>query len=673
MDVQNKPHDRYFDRDISWLGFNGLILDKAGHPEVPLLERIKFLAIFSSNLDEFYRVRIPVIAALAKLEMSADDNLHHVKLIVEEQQQHYGQILADILPQLKASDICFVYNTPIPAPILDAVTSYFYSEILAFLTPVFLTEAAFYPENNQLYFAVILEDNNVAEVPAVLNIPSDNLPRFYYTQASGVQYVVFIDDIIRHHLELVFKSYTLKGSYSFKVTREANLDLKDEYPGDVAEQIEKQLSKRDFGQATRFLYQPNIPLRTLTVLIDLLDLAKSNITEGGFYHNLKDLMSFPVKDKALSYPAQPALPHPGISITSSLFDQIEAGDIMLHPPYQDFDNVLRFFNEAAINPQVKEIYVSLYRVASDSRIVNALISATKNRKKVNVVIELKARFDEANNLKWAKKLQKAGAQIIYSVIALKIHAKIALVKLQQGSRIKYLGLLGTGNLNESTAKVYTDHVLMTANPLLLRELELLFIFLMKREKPEKHQDLKFQYLLVSKFNLQQRFLEMIDREIDFARQGHPASIIIRLNNLEEKLLIEKLYEASNAGVKISLIIRSICCLKPQVEQMSKNITVKRIVGRYLEHGRIFIFNNNNQPEVYLGSADWMNRNIYHRIEVCYPVYNDQIKKQVMDIVMLQLNDKVQGAEVDQQLNNVSLPFSVGEIPSQQQIYNLLNQ
>jgi polyphosphate kinase len=303
--------------------------------------------------------------------------------------------------------------------------------------------------------------------------------------------------------------------------------------------------------------------------------------------------------------------------------------------------------------------------------VNALISAAKNGKQVKVVVELKARFDEANNLKWAKKMKNVGVQIIYSVTALKVHAKIALVKTRKGDRIAYSGLLATGNFNEGTARFYTDHILLTTNPEILREIELLFIFLAKRQKPSAENQIKFNHLLVAGFNLQTKFLALIDREIAFAQQGKTASIIIKMNNLEEKVMINKLYEASLAGVKIQLIIRGICCLIPGVKGMSENISIKRIVDRYLEHGRVFIFNNNGNPEVFMGSADWMNRNIYHRIEVCFPVYDAVIKEQITHLVNLQLSDNVQAVDIDSNLDQIKVETKGEAVQSQKAIYQYL--
>nr|WP_067060186.1 polyphosphate kinase 1 [Mucilaginibacter sp. L294] len=671
---------KYFNRDISWLSFNGRVLEEAASATVPLIERIRFLSIYSSNLDEFYRVRIPVLKALKNIgkksdEIDADEQeniLQQASTTVLKQQNRFGEILTkELIPELKANKITLLYNNELPAALAQELADYFLAEVLAFLQPVVLNaDTTFFPENNKLYFIIQLRDADEEQL-MLLNIPSDELPRFFSTKLNGEQFICFLDDIIRFNLDKLFKTSTIEGCYSIKITRDAELDLKDEYPGELSEQIEKQLQKRDNGLATRFLHQADMPLRLLQLVIQHLGLQNAGTVEGGRYHNLKDFYSLPVNTPALLYDKWPAINLP-VPNDESLASTMAKGDLLVNTPYQSYHTILRFFNEAANNPDVEEINVTLYRVASDSKIVNALMSAAKNGKKVKVVVELKARFDEANNLKWAKKMKNAGVQIIYSVTALKVHAKIALVKTRNGDRISYSGLLATGNFNEGTARFYTDHILLTTNPGILREVELLFIFLAKREKPSPKTQIDFKHLLVAGFNLQTGFLSLIDREIAFAKQGKPASIIIKMNNLEEKVMIDKLYEASQAGVNIQLIIRGICCLVPGVTGLSENISIKRIVDRYLEHGRVFIFNNNGNPEVFMGSADWMNRNIYHRIEVCFPVYDAAIKQQITALINLQLSDNVQAVEIDQHLNQTR-PAVTGEtVQSQKAIYQYLN-
>ncbi|MBS1564493.1 MAG: polyphosphate kinase 1, partial [Bacteroidetes bacterium] len=404
--------------------------------------------------------------------------------------------------------------------------------VAGFLQPKLLTKGIdFFPENNQLYMAVIVEQQPDTEKLYLVNIPVGNVPRFLKVPQTDADYYLFLEDIIKVHLGVLFPGATVKNAYNIKITRDAELDLQDEYSEDLAEKIEKQLSKRDFGYATRFLYEPGIPLRHLQTIVQLFNFQSASVVEGGRHHNLKDLASLPVHNAGLSYPAWPDL-HPVYEPKSaSLFDLVAAQDRMIHAPYQSYDTILRFFNEAAIDPGVEEVYTTLYRVASNSRIVHALISAARNGKKVSALVELKARFDEANNIRWAKEMKAAGIKIIYSNNALKVHAKIALVKRKHASA-PYLGLLATGNLNETTAHFYTDHILLTANRPLLEEMESLFAFLAKRKKPDGADGLTFNNLLVAQFNLQQRFLELIDREMDQAAQGLPAAITIKLNNLE---------------------------------------------------------------------------------------------------------------------------------------------
>lgn len=667
--------DYFFNRDLSWLSFNERVLLEATRDDVPLIEKVNFLSIFSSNLDEFYRVRMPVLQAMNKLGKLAGEGVNplvRAQQYIMQQQNLFGSALREqIIPALAQHNIRLLFNEAIPNVVINKIEDYFYSQIMAFLRPVdVLNDKQFEPKNNELYFLITLIKAG-EEQAFVLRIPTDDLPRFFKIEADGTTHITFLDDVIRYNLSVVFKDAEITGCYSFKITRDAELDLKDEYPGDLSEQIEKQLQHRDQGIATRLLHQPGIPLRTLHSIGQIWNIPDTSFVEGGMYHNLKDLSSLPVNLPQLKYSRWPAVAN-SVSNDKGLFEQMEQGDILINTPYQSYDAILRFFNEAALDRDVTEIYVTLYRVARDSRIVHALINAALSGKKVTVMVELKARFDEANNIKWAKRMKAAGVTIVYSITALKVHAKVALVKRVNNGRVKYYGLLSTGNFNENTAAFYTDHILMTANGALLREIELLFIFLAKRQKPQPEDKMMFANLLVAGFNLQQRFLDMIDREIENSNKGLPAAITIKLNNLEERVLITKLYDASRAGVKISLIVRSICCLVPDVPGMSENITIKRIVDRYLEHGRVFIFHNNGDPEVYMGSADWMNRNIYRRIEVCFPVTDARIKEEIIAMVNLQWNDNVKAVLLNDKIENVPVADQLPRVQSQQAICELLN-
>lgn len=638
----------FINRDLSWLSFNERVLLEASKDSVPLLERIKFLSIYSSNLDEFYRVRIPVLMTLAQFETadSTSENIFELaKAEVNRQQKLFGEIIhKGVLPGLAAAGIHWVYGETIPGEISEEVKDIFFNKLLAYINVIAIEEdlTSFFAENNKLYQAIILKDNNGAEHIKLINIPSDVLPRLYLIQANELKYVVFLEDVLKDGLAYLFPNQHVSGAYNLKITRDAQLEIDPKFEGDLTDALERQLERRDFGLATRFLYEPGIALRTLYNMIYEMNLQKSSIVEGGKYHNLKDLSSFPLKEEKFSYQSWPSITSVKIPSGSTLFAEIMRGDILINVPYQSYDPVLRFFNEAANDANVLEVYTTLYRVASNSRIVSALITAAKNGKKVVVMVELKARFDEANNIKWAKQMKNAGVTIIYSNLELKVHAKVALVKRTDGGEKVSLGLMATGNLNEVTSRFYTDQVLLTANQSLLGELNELFLFLATNKKaPSLNEKGIFNYLLVAQFNLQDRFLDLIEREIQNAKAGLSSGITIKLNNLEEQKLITKLYEASTAGVRVKLIIRGICCLNPGIPGLSEHITVKRIVDRYLEHSRIFYFENNGNPSVFMGSADWMNRNIYSRIEVCFPIYDAKIKEVIVNILKLQLRDEEQ--------------------------------
>jgi polyphosphate kinase len=677
---------KLFNRDLSWLQFNERVLLEAKDDSVPLYNRISFLSIFSSNLDEFFRVRMPSILALHELslENAAIDEQYpeelagEVQAVLQKQLEIYGKILTqEILPAMGANAIHLYYKEQIHELHLAALNDHFHYKVMSFLQPVWLTEEnrkKVFPENNALYFVLSLSPQNKNdEIEYVLlNIPSANLPRFFEPGKIGDKHaIVFLDDIIRENAAQLFPGYSINSCYSIKVTRDAEMNMGDEFVGDIAEKIETSLDKRDLGLPTRFLYESGMPFSMRKFLQYYFKLRPQEMVEGGRYHNLKDLASLPDPTKGkLSYTSLPSLPHAGINSNKSLLKQIEEGDKLLHIPYHSYNNILRFFNEAAADPFVKEIYITLYRVASESQIVHALISAAKNGKKVTVFVELKARFDEANNIKWSKRMKAAGVKIVYSIPNLKVHAKIALVKRKQNLQHNYYALLATGNFNESTARFYTDHALFTADKNITAELELLFCYLSTREKPEDYKFIKFEQLLISQFNILQRFEALIDQEIANAISAKPAHIIIKLNNLQEKKMIYKLYEASNAGVKIELIIRGICCLIPGVAGMSENITVRRIVDRYLEHGRIFIFHNNGNREYYMGSADWMNRNLHRRIEVCFPVKEPALQQQLEDIIQLQLADNSKAVMVNERLENVFIERKGEEekVSAQESIY-----
>ncbi|HET9745798.1 MAG TPA: polyphosphate kinase 1, partial [Chitinophagaceae bacterium] len=644
----------FLNRDLSWLSFNHRVLLEAADGSVPLYSRIQFLSIFSSNLDEFFRVRMPSIYAFTSIKAKKtslrdeypEGLAAEVKAMVQKQLEEYGSILSKhILPELRENGIHLYYGDDIIPDHKDAVREFFLSRVLSFLQPIILkngNQSNVFLENNYLYFIVHLESLTEPGNPvyALLNIPSDQLPRFSeLRKIDDRNYLLFLDDVIRENLSEIFPGYKIYDAYSVKITRDAELNIEDEFAGDIADKIEKQLAKRDVGSATRFLFDGRMPLVVRDFVLNYFSLDEDEMVEGGRYHNLKDLGSLPnPSGKKLVYENWPAVPHAAFSYQNSIFKIISEGERLLHLPYHSYNYILRFFNEAAIDPAVKEIYVTLYRVAANSHIVNALISAAKNGKKVTVFVELKARFDEANNLRWSKKMKEAGVKIINSIPGLKVHAKIALVRRAEENEMNYYSLLATGNFNEITGRFYTDHVFFTSKKEFSIELQQLFLYLQSRLQPHEYGKITFKQLLVSQFNMIKRFNKMINREIEHAINGLPARIIIKVNNLQERGMIEKLYEASNAGVKVELIVRSICCVAPGIALQSENITIRRIVDRYLEHARVFLFHNNGEPAIFMGSADWMNRNLHSRIEVVFPVYDRELKDELVHILQLQLDD-----------------------------------
>lgn len=658
----------FFDRDLSWLSFNERILMEAERPDVPLLDRLKFLAIYSSNLDEFYRVRVPVLLAQSHHNASDQDLLTSIESVVAGHQERYGQALVSgILPALRKHSINLIYGGDIPESLKEQVCHIFYNQIAGLVHVLRLgRNSEFFPENNRIYFAVVLNGGDLF----VANIPSDVAGRFHTISDQGQTNVITTDDIVREHIPSLFPHDEIEGIYAFKVTRDAELNLKDEI-GSITRKLEKLLARRDHGHATRILYDRTMPEETLSKLCRLMKLKYATRSAGGRYHNLRDLFSFPIKDQKFSYPPQQPVAltvKPGASI----YERIDEGDIMVHTPYQRYDLILRFFNESAVDPFVEKIFVTLYRIAADSAIAHALATAARNGKRVTVVVELKARFDEANNMKWSKKMKAAGVKIVYSDDAHKVHAKVALVKRNARGRSAYYGMLSTGNFNETTARLYADHILLTSQESILKDARTLFRLLVNKKKFLSADGSIFNDLIVAPFNLRERFFQLIDREIANARRGRTASITIKLNNLEEESLIEKLYDASSAGVRIQIIVRSICCIVPGIQQISENISVKRIVDRYLEHARVFIFHNSGEEWIFCGSADWMTRNVDRRVEVCFPILDPNIQAEIKSIIDLQWQDTAQAVRIDRELGNIRLgPTRKRKVRCQEAIYQML--
>jgi polyphosphate kinase len=675
-------------RDLSWLSFNLRVLQEAHDPSVPLFERLKYLSIFSSNLNEFFRVRYPEVMALSILNKKTKKAIENFEENIADKVQDeirfqlnfFGEILNDeILPELKKNGIIFYYEKPIREEHLPEIREIFLSDILSFIQPIYLdpkAEKNFIAKNNQLYFIVTLkEDFDGILHHAIVNIPSEKVQRFFtLSPLDNFQYVIFLDDIVRENLQYLFPNHEMISVYSIKINRDSELHLADDYSGNLLQKIEKQLKKRDFGPPSRFLYEDGMPRNLQMFLAAVFDITSEEIFAGGRYHNLDDLADFPTFNKDLYYKKRKPLSSANVMNSGDIFNILLQEDILLHLPYQSYNPVLSFFNQAAVDINVTDIYITLYRVAEESHIINALISAAKNGKDVVVFIELKARFDEANNIKWSKTMKDAGIRIIYSLPKIKVHSKIALIKKKKGDKKQSFAILSTGNFNEITAQFYTDHVLMTSDNGITKELMQLFKFLELTNVIDHNKKIKFNKLLVSQFNMVSALNKLIDKEIEKATNGEPALIRIKVNNLEEPEIINRLYEAGKAGVEVQLLVRSICCIVPGIPGESENIVVKRIVGRYLEHSRIFIFGTGENPVVVMGSADLMTRNLLHRIEVLVQIQNQKCKEELISYFDIQwkADDKDFHLLSDGVTQQEKENFSKSKYNPQLAIYNFLS-
>jgi polyphosphate kinase len=671
---------KYFNRDLSWLSFNLRVLEECLDPQLPLVEKIKFIAIHASNLDEFYRVRVSHLETLSKLgEFNDEENssYHNILATVRKEASHQTNYLRSILtttviPGLAANNITLYQNhEEVREEHLEFIYEYFNTQVASYLQPIWLTNATTpFLEDRQLYFVWQVSHKNTPENLILLNLPTQHLPRFIpLPQIDDQHYVIYLDDIVRIGGERFLENYKIKGCYSIKLNRDAELNL-DEYSGTIADQMKIRLAQRAFGAPSRFQYDADMPKKLVSRCVDLFGIESEELTPTGRYQQMSDFFSFPILANSLPTLSKwKPLKHHELASYKHYFKALDDKDFLLHFPYQSYDHVLIFFNQAVLDPYVTEIMATFYRVASDSHIVNALISASKNGKKVRAFVEVKARFDEANNLLWAEKMEKAGIEISYSLPDIKVHAKTALITRVKDGVTKTYGFYGTGNFNERTAGIYSDIGLLTSNPVMNEELKDVFLFLYTGKQPAP-----FKHLLVSQFNIIDRFKELISNEIKIAQNGGDGKIIIKLNNLEDGEMIDALYEASNAGVKIELIVRSICRLIPGVPGLSENISLTRVIGRYLEHSRVFIFNNDNEPKIFLGSSDWMERNLRSRVEVVFPVYDEACKEEIFTFIKLQLAPYRKSSLIDQNLKSIPIaPGSECGDDTQEAFYQLMQE
>ena len=651
----------YLDRETSWLRFADRVLQEADDGSVPLFERLFFCGIFSSNLDEYFRVRVASLRTLlrlrkldeAKLGIEPHRLLHDIHRIVLEQQERYGGILDRIFQGLAAEGIRRVANEHVD-PRHDAfLRQYFEEKVLPLLAPIDLgegEEARPFLKNHVIYLVVERwEDSRHTRASwtpsyVLLEIPAAALGRFVTLphQDGTPLEVMFLDDVIRYNLSEVFPGHEVGRSYAVKLTRDAELYVEDEFDGNLVEAIRKSLKKRETGLPSRFLYDMRMPYVLIHRLQQRLGLQEEDLVLGARYHNLSDYMGFPRFGRDdLSYPKWPALPHPVLDRAPSVMAAIRERDQVVHLPYQSFDHVVRLLTEAAESPDVEEVWLTVYRVARDSNVLNALITAAQNGKRVTVFMEVQARFDEESNLYWAERLEAAGVRTLYSMQGLKVHAKIALVVSREAGERRLYTYVGTGNFNEKTSRVYTDHGIFTCDPRITHDVEQVFHFL-AGEVQEPHTE----HLLVAPFTLRKTFNRLIEHEAERAAAGQPSGMTLKMNSLEDEKIIERLYEASNAGVPVDIIVRGICRLVPGVRGQSETIRVRSILDRYLEHARIYRFHHDGENRLYLASADWMKRNLSHRVEVAIPVYDPEVRRQIEQVLALQLADNRKARIID---------------------------
>ena len=653
---------KYIEREKSWLNFNARVLQEAADDAVPLLERLRFLGIFSNNLDEFFRVRFAAVRRLSLSGISgknlfggisAHQLLKDITNIVIEQQNESLRILNIIEAKLQTENIFIIDENHISDEQELFLKDFFIQKLSPELITIILNDLAEFPvlKDSLGYLAVKMVLKKDAEVHyALIEIPN-TINRFVVLPSNeDKQYVILLDDVIRHNLSSIFNvfEYESISAHMIKITRDAQLEMDSDLSKSMLEKIATSVKDRRIGEPVRFIYDELIEEDILSFILDKIHIISSDsIIPGGKYHNRRDYMKFPNLGRYdLLYKTNNPLPVPGLSLEGSILEKISKNDYLVHAPYQSFSYLTKFLREAALDPKVAAIKITLYRLAKNSQIISALINAAKNGKKVTVQIELQARFDEASNISYAEQMQTEGINLIFGIKGLKVHSKVCVIERIEQDSIKRYGFISTGNFNEQTAKIYTDVTLFTSHQQILKDATKIFEFF-----EINYRLYRYKHLIVSPHYTRSRFYKMIDREMTNALEGKEAYIKLKMNSLSDFEIIDKLYEASNAGVKIQLEVRGICSLIPGVLGMSENIEALSIVDNYLEHSRIYIFGNGGDPEVYISSADFMTRNLDARVEVTCPIYDDKIKKELIDIFDIGWKGNVKARYQSEKLDN----------------------
>lgn len=675
-------------RDLSWLAFNARVLQEARDPSVHIYERLRFIGIYSNNLDEFFRVRVAALARMVRLGKSAKEHLEHepAKILQEIQkrllalQAHFDGTYADIITELGKAGIFIKNDKDLTHVQHDFVMKLFDEEIRTQIVPLMIESIPTAPLLNDkaIYLACVLgnTENSMLQRYALISIPTKVLPRFIILPSENEErHIILLEDIIRLSLPHIFAPFGFNRflGYIIKVTRDAELELDNDINSNVIDELEKSLKARKRGRATRFVFDRNIDAGLLDYLVKRLSLSgKDNLIPGGRIHNFKDFMGFP-KEVFTDRAARPRpFVHPLLRQPCRIMEVLDKRDVMLHFPYHSFDSVIDLVREASIDPFVQSIKITCYRLAKDSKLVNALINAVRNGKQVTVVIELRARFDEEANLMWKSRLEEEGVRVFLGIPDMKVHAKICLIRKREFNQTKVYGFISTGNFNEGTAQYYSDHCLLTANKNIIADIGRIFAFLSSAH-PRVEVLRSCKTLPVSPWNMRRYFAEMIAKEVRTAKKKKPSSIILKMNSLVDQELINLLYNAARAGVQVQLVIRGICGVYTQQKSFRKPMKAVSIIDEYLEHARVFIFHTDGAPKVYISSADWMVRNLDHRVEAACPVYDPLIQQELIDILNIQLAENVKARILDNEQSNayVSRHEHELEVRSQAAIYEYL--
>jgi len=671
----------YIPKEISWLSFNARVLQEAAGSEVPLLERFNFLGIYSNNLDEYFRVRVATLRRLALFSNKAKSILGYspkaaLKTIQEtvlRQNEIFEKTYSDLLGELKKRRIHFVSEEQLDETQTEFVSNYFRKEVRSRLMPLIITRENKLPDltDDAIYLAVQLRNSETEKKRyALLEIPSRSiLPRFVLLPGKkGARYVIFLDDVIRWGLKEIFSILPFDeiSAFTIKVTRDAELEIADDISESYIDKLSRSLQLRKKGSPVRFVHDRQMPAEFLKILTKKLNLGSEDvIMPGNRYHNFKDFMKFiEVEGEVLNYPKLPPVRHPALHYGKSILSVIRKRDIMFYFPYHPFDHFIDLLREASIDPFVTSIHITLYRLARNSSVINALMNAARNGKSVTTVVELQARFDEEANIHWGNRLLDEGVKVIYGVPGLKVHSKLCLITRVKGEVTQRYAAVGTGNFNEDTARVYTDHLLLTSDKKITNEVLKAFNFFSANYRKDK-----FYHLLVSPFGLRNKLVSLIDNEIKNAKAGKEAWIRIKINNLTDGEIISKLYKAGDAGVEVKLIVRGMFSMAPGAKGVSDNIRAISIVDRFLEHSRFMMFCNGGDELVYITSADIMPRNLDHRIEVTCPVWDPAIKKEITDVFNIQWSDNVKARILDEELSNRMVSNGEPPVRSQTEIHS----